>query len=1035
MLLDFFSLTLVAQVHPFFAQLQGTDMDRLEEASMVFSGPQFFAALLSGLVLAFGFQMLLTNLSVATGISYLSHRHQGGSSDGGMSMAKKITLGFGFWTIVTVSLALFSACLLAIRLSLFSSPLLGAITGLVIWGTYFSLLLWLSSTTVGSLVGSVINSATSGLQALIGTATAALGAKSVSNQMVATAEATVAAIRRELASGFDAEDIQDKLRNYVASLRSPQLDVESLEGEMKRLVSESDLFSLGENHDLEDMVDRQSFVELVESRADLSRQDARRIGDRLYRIWCDGLREQQGKNALGEFVSYLKSGKPEELLSEALGDRLDKLIQELRLNRKQGRHGDSPSLFSQAFSIAASIVMGRSDLSDFDLHAILEQLNRSRRELMDQAQLMSANLADKALPYNATCFDMEDFLLHAYPWQLKHDSLDDRFRKVLFDAEADPTLLRDNLKRINPKQFRKVLATRGLFTQQEIYDISLRLELIYQQVLADVICLAEVQASKRLYRRLEIFFQQTPREELYSELGERAFVALIDDEEADAEQLRQRYNSVDLPWIAQFLGTRDDLSQAEAHDLAQRFVQVKSRKLADAESLEASATERLDQQWQQLQAYLRHTAKAALTPGEIKRELSIILEEPEVALQQVRRRLATFDRKSLTAMMAQRSELSQAEVESIVDEVESNWISLIEAPQDAVSQTKAKVHQSYADAKQALENYLRNTGRAELNPDGIKRDLQKLLDDPKQGTKALRDRLSRMDRDTLVQLLSQRDDLSQAEVERAIDDIQQATQDLIRAPRHLARRISSQVQSFETGLEDYLRNTGKQALQPEFIKRDLRILMNDPRLGVGLLSERLSHLDRSHVVALLAQRQDMTEQEAEAVVEQVLAVRDQALAQVKAVRHRLQSIVNHILHRIRNYLNSLERPELNYEGISRDLHQLMDDPQSGFESLRDRLGQFDRNTVVAIMSSSDSLSRMDAERLVSQVEQTRDMVLGRAERLEHKLEGRLNSMKLQAQQQFEETQQAAEAAAWWLFATALISGISAAIGGGLAAAG
>jgi hypothetical protein len=146
-------------------------------------------------------------------------------------------------------------------------------------------------------------------------------------------------------------------------------------------------------------------------------------------------------------------------------------------------------------------------------------------------------------------------------------------------------------------------------------------------------------------------------------------------------------------------------------------------------------------------------------------------------------------------------------------------------------------------------------------------------------------------------------------------------------------------------------------------------------------------------------------------------------------------VVNHILSSIRNYLNGLERPELNYEGISRDLRQLMDDPQSGFESLRDRFAQFDRNTLVALISSSDSLSQTDAERIVGQVEQTRDSVLGRAERIERKLESRLNSMKLQAQQQFEDTQRAAEAAAWWLFATALLSAISAAIGGGLAAAG
>lgn len=37
-----------------------------ENAALIFSGPQFFTALISGVLLAFGFQLLLTNLGIAT---------------------------------------------------------------------------------------------------------------------------------------------------------------------------------------------------------------------------------------------------------------------------------------------------------------------------------------------------------------------------------------------------------------------------------------------------------------------------------------------------------------------------------------------------------------------------------------------------------------------------------------------------------------------------------------------------------------------------------------------------------------------------------------------------------------------------------------------------------------------------------------------------------------------------------------------------------------------------------------------------------
>ncbi|MBC1270517.1 hypothetical protein GNF07_26065, partial [Trichormus variabilis FSR] len=41
------------------------------QASVLVSGPRFFTALISGVILAFALQLVLTNLSVAAGISYL----------------------------------------------------------------------------------------------------------------------------------------------------------------------------------------------------------------------------------------------------------------------------------------------------------------------------------------------------------------------------------------------------------------------------------------------------------------------------------------------------------------------------------------------------------------------------------------------------------------------------------------------------------------------------------------------------------------------------------------------------------------------------------------------------------------------------------------------------------------------------------------------------------------------------------------------------------------------------------------------------
>jgi hypothetical protein len=104
--------------------------------------------------------------------------------------------------------------------------------------------------------------------------------------------------------------------------------------------------------------------------------------------------------------------------------------------------------------------------------------------------------------------------------------------------------------------------------------------------------------------------------------------------------------------------------------------------------------------------------------------------------------------------------------------------------------------------------------------------------------------------------------------------------------------------------------------------------------GADRLQTRLAKVDRDTVVALLAQRQDMTREEAEATVDRVLDVRNQIVAQIRNMQERVKGIIRGILARIRSYLNSLGRPELDYYGIKRDLQTLMDDPQAGLEALR-----------------------------------------------------------------------------------------------------
>ncbi|WP_228053271.1 MFS transporter [Nodosilinea sp. LEGE 07298] len=988
-----------------------------------FSGQQFFIALVSGIVLAFGFQLLLTNLSVALGISILG-RGSSGKNSSGSGSSTPITTAVGLWTIITVSLALFLACLLAVLLSLYNSALLGAITGLVIWGTYFCLLFWVSSTTVGSLIGSVVKTATSSFQSLMGTATSALGARAASNQVVATAEATAAAVRQELMSGWDNNDVKETLRDYISTLRSPSIDTNALESEFERLLNESGVAAQVDRDSLA-QIDRSAFEQLVSRRTDLSPQETRRIADRLYQSWCRAVGQTSDSNSLAQITDYLKSAQRDDLMSGQLRDRLDQLLSSNKNNNQSGS-GAAPGWLQQGMGMLMGVAMQRLDLNDMDLSDILRQLKQARSQVGGTVASLASSEENEA--YNVVKADVEAYLSSAYPWQLQPARMKQEFWQVIYDPAADPGQMRQALLPLNRAFFADILSQRGLLTQKEISQVSAQLEDVRRHVLAEVSERYRIEAAKTLQTRIYTFLQRSTRDELLaSDSGDR-FAQVIDDPYAKAEDLRDRYAVFGYVTFRDALRSRGDLSETEIDQVAHNLERSMNNVAADAAGLQSAATARIDNQWQALQDYLRSTGRSELNPEGIKADIQTLLAEPDVGMHQVRQRLAQFDRDTLVQLLSQRNDLSEDQVQQTVDQVEANWHQSIHAPAALSAQAKAR----YDEATTAIENYLLKTGKPELNPAGIKRDLDLLVHDPKLGLQAVQSRLSDMDRDTLVKLLSQRGDLTEAEVNQTIDDLQGSVSDLLKLPQRLARRAKTQVMSFEMALEDYLRNTDKAALNPEGIKRDLKLLLQDPRLGADRLQTRLSRIDRDTVVALLAQRPDMTQTEAEAAVDRVLEIRHQFVAQIRHVQEQVQGVVEGILARIRQYLDSLDRPELDYYGIKRDLQQLMADPKAGFEALRDRLNQVDSDTLVALLSSHDAISQADAQRVIAQVEEVRTTALSKAEQLEHEVEKRLTEMRYQVEKQVEDTRKTAAAASWWIFGTATISAICAAIAGAIA---
>jgi uncharacterized membrane protein YraQ (UPF0718 family) len=213
---------------------------------------RFLVALLTGVILAYCFQWLLTNLSVAIGISALQGLTDAGSrakarrkkeesegerkeeerkkenkgESGWDDSAVKIESGIGAWALATSAIALFLAAWLAVELIAIGDRFQAVILGLVIWGVFMGTMMYLESMAASSLLGFVAGKVKSGMSAAMSPLQAAAGKLAESRaesaqreRTVKTAEEVAAAVRKEL---FPEEDwqpegsgIKDKVREYI----------------------------------------------------------------------------------------------------------------------------------------------------------------------------------------------------------------------------------------------------------------------------------------------------------------------------------------------------------------------------------------------------------------------------------------------------------------------------------------------------------------------------------------------------------------------------------------------------------------------------------------------------------------------------------------------------------------------------------------------------------------------------------------------------------------------------------------------------
>lgn len=372
--------------------------------------------------------------------------------------------------------------------------------------------------------------------------------------------------------------------------------------------------------------------------------------------------------------------------------------------------------------------------------------------------------------------------------------------------------------------------------------------------------------------------------------------------------------------------------------------------------------------------------------------------------------------------------------------------------QETVKAIHDEIRQEYdiSGIQRKLDEYINKLEPKKINIDDLKEDLAQLIHDIE-----IKEEYDTKDPDTIrrmfLEVASKQSSISEKDKEKLKDVFDQAkeikqsegskTDKAMSAVDHLAPGDAEEGKKYREKVEQYLRETDKEELNPENLKEDLDKIFNDPQATPQILEERVNKFDRSTLKSLISNLEGISDEKTEEYISKM----EKALKMVKTKAKKIQNSgksstpqtrdsddKGDARQAIKQWFDRMDQPELRYDHLKYDVKRIIDDPQATPSILKKRLQRMDRESLIALVSNNQKVDREQAEKMVDKIEQGRDEVLKKMDEIEKELKQKTEKAKQESMRQIEAARKTAAAAAWWIFLAAVVSGGASALGGILA---
>jgi hypothetical protein len=328
-----------------------------------------------------------------------------------------------------------------------------------------------------------------------------------------------------------------------------------------------------------------------------------------------------------------------------------------------------------------------------------------------------------------------------------------------------------------------------------------------------------------------------------------------------------------------------------------------------------------------------------------------------------------------------------------------------------------------------IQDYVRRFQPAPFDWHKARKELTKLLEDIEVKAK-VSDGEGEVEKQTFIKLAHAHPHFNKEDIgklEKIYDEVRSAIK-----PQESPSGLEAD--PIKEKIENYLKSTGVEALNPESLKEDLNKIVSDPKSTKTVVLNRIKQFDHPTIVSIVSKKGNISPQQADQVVQRV----ESALESIKEkVGGRIKGGDGHNLkdtieEKMRNYFSSLQRPEFDYDQIKHDFENMLHDPAMSLEIIKNRVKTFNRDSLIALIESQPNISKEQAERIVSKIEEARENVIRKVEEVELTMKEKAREAKELALHEAEHVRQTVVVSAWWIFATAVVSAGASALGGMLA---